>query len=100
MVNATLHNTQIQVENEISSQDWNELNTGASVANGFNNSTRLEGVVEEVVVVWSILVGDGFYHLLSQNTTHNCSHRGQFSKEKTEHLIWYLGGGNHKLGQC
>ena len=36
---------------------------GASVANGFNNSTRLEGIVEEEVVVWSILVGDGLDHL-------------------------------------
>ena len=35
----------------------------ASIANGFHNSTRLEGVVEEVVVVWSILVGDSFDHL-------------------------------------
>ena len=56
---------------------------GASVANGFNNSTRLEGVVEEEVVVWSILVGDGLDHLLAQNTTQNCSHRGQLGKEKT-----------------
>ena len=43
--------------------DWNVLNTGVSVANGFNNTTRLEGVVEEEVVVWSILVGDSFDHL-------------------------------------
>ena len=22
------------------------------------------------------------------------------SNERTKHLIWYLGGGHHKLGQC
>ena len=76
------------------------LNTGVSVANGFDNSTRFEGVVEEVVVVWGVLIGDGFdhlrkiliinfyrhalnEHLLAQNTPHNCSHRGELSKEES-----------------
>ena len=35
----------------------------ASIANGFNNSTRLEGVVEEVVVVGGVLVRDCLDHL-------------------------------------
>ena len=39
------------------------LNTVVSVADGLNNSTRFKRVVEEVVIVWSILVGDGFDHL-------------------------------------
>ena len=35
----------------------------ALIANGFNNSTRLEGVVEEVVVVGGVLVRDCLDHL-------------------------------------
>ena len=35
----------------------------ASIANGFHNSTGLEGVVEEVVVVGGVLIRDCLDHL-------------------------------------
>ena len=73
----------------------------ASIANGFHNSTRLEGVVEEVVVVGGVLVRDCLDHLknnevdyesflvrvrknlLAQNASNDCRHRRQLGKQQT-----------------
>ena len=72
----------------------------ASIANGFHNSTGLEGVVEEVVVVGGVLIRDCLDHLtnnevekkrhlgvrknlLAQNASNDCRHRRQLGKQQT-----------------
>ena len=54
-----------------------------SVANGLDYSTGLNGVVEEVVVVGGVLVGDGLDDLLSHHPSDHGTHWTQLSEQQS-----------------
>ena len=65
-----------------------------SINNGFY------GVVEEIVVVGSILVGDGLDDLLTQDTTNYGCHRAELTEEETQRRVRNLLNRNLKGSEC
>ena len=54
-----------------------------SVSNSLHHTTALLGVVEEVVVVWSIFVADGLDDLLRQHAANDGADWAELGEEET-----------------
>merc|ERR1712126_3044 len=74
-------------------------NLGFLVANSFHHTAGLEWIIEEIIVVWSILVTDGLDNLLSQYSAYDSTNWTEFSEQDLQHRIVNLGHGNLHLLQ-
>ena len=67
-----------------------------SVSDGLHYTTALLGVVEEVVVVWSVLVADGLDDLLRQDAAYDGADWAELGEQETWVSITVLARSNWK----